>query len=240
MKPGRSNLAEKSGEGLAAIKKAKQEYRIIWDNKSKTINPEYIISKSRAVEKKAFRLSEFKKGISFFIYLSKKPGEIPSEIQTYSIIEQLLREGKTVSAPRMIKKDAMEACIIKNLKADIAPGNFGFYEATTSKNPDSIDVCIVPVRAVDSTGARIGSGRGVYDRFFAMPEYNSAFFDEFARPHIKTTIALVLDEMLVKYRDLPQEPTDKKIDLIVSSSMTIDCKYCREHGEPSRLRLLNP
>jgi 5-formyltetrahydrofolate cyclo-ligase len=45
--------------------------------------------------------------------------------------------------------------------------SFGIYEPRNSNlNLKLIDIAIVPVVGVDATGARIGFGKGMYDRFF--------------------------------------------------------------------------
>ena len=46
-------------------------------------------------------------------------------------------------------------------------GAFGILEPIGESVQTNIDLCFVPVRAVDKQGNRLGKGKGYYDRFFA-------------------------------------------------------------------------
>ncbi len=104
---------------------------------------------------------------SFLIYVS-----VDNEVDTYGIIDFLLKRNKSVSVP-YCDGNKMLFCKINSLN-DLVIGRFGI---PTVKKCDFIEenqieksLCVMPALSVDSDGNRLGYGGGFYDRF--LNEYN--------------------------------------------------------------------
>lgn len=75
---------------------------------------------------------------------------------------------------------------------------------------EQVDLLIMPALAASPRGARLGQGGGFYDRTLA------------ALAHVPPTVALVFDDEVLD--DLPLEPHDQPIDLIVTPQRTLACR----------------
>jgi 5-formyltetrahydrofolate cyclo-ligase len=100
-----------------------------------------------------------------------------------------------------VHDDAMEFVRVHS-QQDFRVGTFGIQEpvGNTVWQPRAhVDtVCVVPAQALDSTGSRLGRGKGFYDRFLG------------AHTNDMTTISIVPDFAFV--RDIPTETHDVRID----------------------------
>ena len=94
----------------------------------------------------------------FFVYASYS-----SEARTDKLIEALERAGKTVYCPRIEGGEMLAV----ELGDDFTLSAFGTLEPVGEPYEGKIDVCVVPLLAVDKKGNRLGYGKGFYDRFLA-------------------------------------------------------------------------
>ena len=120
------------------------------------------------------------------------------EPQTANIIEKLSRE-KRIVLPR-IKGEEMD---FYDMAEGLCEGAFGIMEptATTPIEPSEIDLMIVPGVAFTRDGARLGRGKGFYDKYLASEGFR-AYTIGVCYP------CQVLDE-------LPTEPHDRTLDRVV-------------------------
>lgn len=98
------------------------------------------------------------------LYLSMR-----SEVETFGLLEQLLRERRQVCAPvvdmqhrRLIPRQ------LRNVKADLVRHPYGMLEPKETcpvVSPARLELIFVPGIAFDERGYRLGYGRGFYDRF---------------------------------------------------------------------------
>ncbi len=108
----------------------------------------------------------YKECSSVFCYVST-----PIEVDTKSIIEKALADGKTVAVPRCIAGTRfMEFIPIKSFE-DLEKGSFGVLEPKTEltqrAREDEKTICLIPALMYDSKGYRLGYGGGYYDRFLS-------------------------------------------------------------------------
>jgi 5-formyltetrahydrofolate cyclo-ligase len=96
---------------------------------------------------------------SFLIYNS-----FGSEADTHKIIDELLRRGKQVYLPKVVKKD-MVAVRYTGGADELKEGAYGIYEPQGQAFEGDIDVVVIPLLAVNKKGFRLGYGGGYYDRF---------------------------------------------------------------------------
>ena len=136
-----------------------------------------------------------------------------SEINTWSLTEDLMLNGKKVAFPKCGENGCMTFHIVDDLTA-LRNGTNGKYDICEpdSSLPQPVitekTVCIVPGLAFTANGGRLGYGGGFYDRFLAE---NSSVH----------TIALAYEGMIAD--DLPLLPHDLKVDMIVTEERTVLC-----------------
>ena len=148
---------------------------------------------------------------------------LPTEICTWPIIRWAWSCGKRVVIPRLeapggggkASADPRTMVPVVLEPADAAspadhpalrPGRFGILTAPEAPAvaPEEIDVVLVPCRAVDRRGYRLGKGGGYYDRLLARPEVRAV------------RVALALDEQVLDA--VPAGPHDRPMDMIVTES----------------------
>ncbi len=178
------------------LRKEAKEFRL-------TISENDFMHASEQIHDKLFLLSEFSDADDILIYAS-----LPGEIETLSLIEQLLTERKKVYCPQT------EGCVmnfyrIDSLK-DLSEGHFHVLEPSPSPdkkflpNPTNSFCMILPGLMFDKRGNRLGYGKGFYDKYLSsLP----------SGIHL-TKIALSYEDMVKD--TIPFEPTDYKVDYIVT------------------------
>jgi 5-formyltetrahydrofolate cyclo-ligase len=122
---------------------------------------------------------------------------MPDELDTLPILADLLAAGKRVYVPRTFVLRRMIAVRLSDLEK-LRQGEFGILEPETEETcaVDELDFIIVPGRAFDRKGNRLGRGAGFYDEFMAQAGFRA----------IRCGVAFacqVLDEIPHDERDLP-------------------------------------
>jgi 5-formyltetrahydrofolate cyclo-ligase len=103
------------------------------------------------------------------VYVSK-----PTEVETHTLIRELLREGRRVVVP-IIERETrtLRLSYLTDLN-DLSLSTFSVLEPIGREVPaasEDIAVVIVPMLAFDTQGNRLGYGAGYYDRFlFCCPK----------------------------------------------------------------------
>ena len=69
----------------------------------------------------------------------------------------------------------MDACVVRDLERDLAPGAYGILEPTGTEvvGPGGVDLVLVPARGFDREGNRLGRGAGFYDRYMSQPSFRA-------------------------------------------------------------------
>lgn len=138
---------------------------------------------------------------------------IKSEVMTRSLIGHLLFHFITVAVPWR-EGDELTLARLESLE-ELVPSSFGLFEPSLSVcgdpgrelNPNACDVLIIPGLAFDRAGARLGYGRGYYDRLLRR-----------CRPDA-LRVALAYDCQMVDR--VPTGPGDERVHLIVTESGVI-------------------
>ncbi len=141
-----------------------------------------------------------------------------SEVPTAGMAERLLVGGRRLLLP-FLEGDAMEA-------AEVLPGESLVHTSYGPKeplrrvavDPATVDAVVTPGLAFDRHGRRLGYGGGHYDRYLARLRTETA--------RIGVGFALqVID-------DVPADPLDQLVDVVVTEDGVIECSPPRARAVP--------
>ncbi len=165
-----------------------------------SLTPEEIAERSGKIEEMLFEEEHFKKAKTVAFYIPKG-----NEVQTKSMIEHAIREGKEVLVP--VTNDEITMCGFTSF-FDMAPGKFGVPEPKHHVPKDNLaEVVLVPGIVFGLCMHRIGYGKGYYDRYFKKnPKafkiglaFDFQVMDELPRhKHDIPTELIITDKRLIK------------------------------------------
>ena len=127
---------------------------------------------------------------------------LPDEPDTGGVAERWRAAGKRLVLPRV------EGDVMRFYEYDprtMRPGAFGIAEPGPEARlcePRELDLVIVPGTAFTAVGARMGRGRGYYDKYLAQPEVHAV------------KIGVCYAHQLVG--ELPSEPHDVAMDCVIT------------------------
>jgi 5-formyltetrahydrofolate cyclo-ligase len=85
---------------------------------------------------------------------------------------------------------------------ELVPARFGIREPAPNRSPEQLDLIVVPGLAFTTQGNRLGRGAGFYDRYLtSIPE---------------TTLKVGVCFEFQRIPEIPVEPHDVKMDVVVS------------------------
>ena len=151
---------------------------------------------------------------------------VGDEVATAAILETALQSGKRVGVPRCYEESRMEFLEIRHLRELSSLSPFGIPEApdgTAVIDPQEADLILVPALAFAKDGARIGYGKGYYDRYLKRCSAH--------------TVGLCFEDCL---RDtLPVNQNDRRVQQIITEEQIISLSNTF-HPEVSYGREQNP
>jgi 5-formyltetrahydrofolate cyclo-ligase len=166
-----------------------------------------VLSKSKQIEEKLFKLPEFLNAKKLMVYVSFK-----KEVFTHSIIKRLLQEKKFLTVPVMASNNKIIASRLKNF-SELEKNSIGLLEPKKEFirkiNPKDLDLIIVPGIAFSENGARIGYGFGYYDIFLSKLS--------------SKTLKIGLSFELQLTKNIPVEAHDIKMNKIITEKRIISC-----------------
>ncbi len=129
-----------------------------------------------------------------------------SEVNTHPLIDALLAAEYRVAVPRIMDATTIRAVPMTGW-GDLEAGRWGILSPRhTTSAPGPFDVCIIPGVAFTEAGARLGHGRGYYDRWMESNQ-------------VGTCVAIAFECQMVP--TLPMEPHDRPVDVIVTEQRVI-------------------
>jgi 5-formyltetrahydrofolate cyclo-ligase len=162
---------------------------------------EEIYRRSSLVQERFLKLPEFSSARSIALYSSFK-----NEVLTDEIFLRALNEGKEVSFPRVVRAVPHLAFFRVGGKQELSPGSYDILEPPSKgerREPDSFDCVVVPGIAFDMSGARLGYGKGYYDRFLSA---------------VRCPIIALAFDLQVLGENIPVTEHDVKMDSVVTES----------------------
>lgn len=132
---------------------------------------------------------------------------LKDEADLRPLLDELLARGDALYLP-LVENMKMTFRKVENL-ADLHVGSFGILEPAMTApllDPKDLQVCLVPGRAFDRLGNRLGRGNGGYDLW--MIEQRKA--------NPKTLFLGIALECQVVH-SIPMEPHDQRVDALVTA-----------------------
>ena len=177
----------------------KVQIREMISEKKRNMAGEEICRLSEELTETFCSLEEFRSADCLFAYCS-----FNQEVRTGTIIKTALEAGKRVAVPKVLG-DRLEFRYIRS-EQDLELSPLGIPEPKDgleiADGREEIILMLTPGLAFDRRGARIGYGKGLYDRYLS----------EHAGEQI-TMIALCYDFQLLDY--IETEPFDKTVDRVL-------------------------
>ena len=198
------NRSSKENMDVTAAER-KRELRKKLKKRRSSLTEEYKKDADRQIFRRAISLPEYRAAETIFCYAGTE-----EEINTRPVLERILSDGKRLGVPRCIGKGIMEVRMVTHLE-QLKPGMYGILEPEESCaliRPEEIDLAFVPCLSCSRDGRRLGYGGGYYDRYLET------------HPGHKT-IALAYEFQIL--HELPAEPYDKSVDMIVTEKRVIRC-----------------
>jgi len=180
------------------------------------ITPEQKALKESAIEERLLCLDDFKQAKSILMYVSFR-----SEVDTRRYLNDAIKLNKKLVLPAVDSRHRkLNLYEVRDI-SELEPGYMGILEprvgARMSVTLKDIDLVIIPGTGFDRDGNRLGYGGGYYDKLLSYESKQLSRVD-----HI-TTIALAFEEQVGK--DIPAEPHDIKVDMIVTDKRLIKCNF---------------
>ena len=162
-------------------------------------------SKSESVARRLFDLPLLATAKTVMGFIS-----FSSEVDTTPILARLVRYKKYVLVPYVY--DGQLHPVLYDAAGEMERNEYGILEPVQKRMipPDLIDVILVPGLGFDRRGGRIGYGKGFYDRFLRT------------LPASTVVIGIGFDEQIKD--ELPVEPHDQQVGIVVSDSEAIFTK----------------
>jgi 5-formyltetrahydrofolate cyclo-ligase len=126
-----------------------------------SFSQDFIDITSKQIQDNLRKIEPYRNAKSIGAYYS-----IGSEVKTQDILHDILKFGKELALPKVVKKDLVFKKIASTL--DLEEGNFSVMEPKENcPIVKKMDVIIVPSIAITKDGYRLGYGFGYYDRYLS-------------------------------------------------------------------------
>jgi 5-formyltetrahydrofolate cyclo-ligase len=195
------------------IVKKKDAIRETYIAKRKQLSDGERAVKSAAIWEHLKKEPQFVKAKAVLVYV-----ETGSEAAMRPAILDMYAMGKRVILPYTNEDSSMGVAEITDLEKDIAMSGFGVYEPVREKRNNffksDLHFVICPAVAFDIYGARLGRGRGCYDRFCkelkgTVPIFGIGFDCQVLGPDERIPFAyhdIVMDQMVTESGPLIKLP----------------------------------
>lgn len=176
----------------------KKELRAVMHRKNLGITPSERAAASGRIFARAELSEAFGRARTVGVFCS-----LADEPDTSEALARWSAAGRRLAVPRV------EGDVMRFYEYDprtMRPGAFGIVEPGPEARlcePRELDLVIVPGTAFTAAGARMGRGRGYYDKYLAQPEVHAV------------KIGVCYAHQLVG--ELPSEPHDVAMDQVITS-----------------------
>jgi 5-formyltetrahydrofolate cyclo-ligase len=192
---------------MASLESSKAEIRSSALRRRDALPPSVRQDYSRAILNRILAMDVFRRSQTVMAYSS-----FGSEIDTSPLLLAVLGCGKTLLLPKVNRAaGGLDVYEVRNIESDLRTGVYGILEPVPEtcawRAPSEQELILVPGVAFDRQGARIGYGRGYYDKLLAScRSINSSLH----------TVAAAFEVQVVDA--VPMEPHDVRIDVLVTEA----------------------
>ena len=163
--------------------------------------------KSLEIMDRLFDFANFLEAKTVLFYMN-----VNSEVATDTIIRKAMEYEKGIVLPWVDRKEKQIVPFrIEDLDNDVQPGYLNIPEPIPQRCKalpfEQIDLAIMPGIAFDERGGRVGHGTGFYDRVIPKLDVTTR------------KVALAFECQIVP--QIPMEPHDRYIDIIITERRTI-------------------
>ena len=140
----------------------KNELRKMIYNSYRDLTDDYKAQADSSIRQNILSLPEYQDASTVFCFVGTK-----DEIDTSSLIDQMIKEGKRVAVPLCTGSGIMEAKRITD-RSQLSAGTYGILEPSDEAETipaEDIDFAVVPCVTCNKIGQRLGHGGGFYDRY---------------------------------------------------------------------------
>ncbi|MDG2491878.1 MAG: 5-formyltetrahydrofolate cyclo-ligase [Flavobacteriaceae bacterium] len=143
----------------------KSQIRIHYKKLREKLSEDEVMERSLNIANQCLELPVWEKQI-FHLFLTI---EDQKEVDTSLILTLLQGKDKEVVVPKILDKENLQHFLLTD-QTCFEVNSLGIPEPKSGIEiePSKIDVVFIPLLAFDSTGNRIGYGKGFYDRFLAL------------------------------------------------------------------------
>ena len=177
-------------------------------SKRRAYNQNELAIQSNNICQKIIKMPFFESSLNIMVYLA-----MADEVNIDNLIKDCLNKCKLVVVPEVVDETGIMNGAILNDWQDLRIGSFGIRSVKDDNKeyiaPDKLEVIIVPAVAYNNYGARLGMGRGFYDRFLAQ-----------CPQAIKIGVALSCQIIT----EIPSEEHDILVDYVVTTDGIVNCK----------------
>jgi 5-formyltetrahydrofolate cyclo-ligase len=163
-------------------------------------------NKSSAIMMRLAALEEFLRAETILFF----DADETLEPATRELAATALAAGKRIAYPSAdLKTRTMRALAVRNFAKDLAAGRWGFFEPLAhlpEVPPAELDLILVPGRAFDKNGRRVGRGGGCYDVLLSRSDLHALA----AAPAFDCQV----------FDQAPFEAHDRAVNLIVTETRT--------------------
>jgi len=184
----------------------KKEARTEIKRRLKSLTNEERKTKSEKALELLVSLEEFRTARVLLLFVS-----MDDEIDTLPTILHALNNNKQVILPKCRMEDhELILCPVNSID-DLAPGAYGILEPTTNASiaASELDFILLPARAFDEQGNRLGRGAGFYDRLLSDCSLNA------------TLCGIAYEEQILP--SVPNDSHDKRVDIVVTDHRVRQC-----------------
>ena len=155
-----------------------------------------------------------------------------AEFESELWVRQALADGKTLLLPKVDRAaNRLDVYRVTEVDTQLAPGAYGIREPVPERcvaaKPEDADFILLPGVAFGRDGARLGYGGGFYDRLLmklAAIRLSPQADESLLMAKLQHRPALVAGAYAMQLvADIPQEPTDRKVEWLVTENETLHC-----------------
>ena len=187
---------------------------------------------SQAITERLLQLPEYRQAEVVLGYMN-----FGTEFSSERWVARVLAEGKRLFLPKVNHHtNQLDLYRVDDLENQLAAGLWGIREPVVERcerlnNPNEIEFALLPGVAFSRNGARLGYGKGYYDKLLMKllaiqlgGQTAPAESLVMARLDDESGVALVAGAFSMQIiEDIPQEATDRKVEWLVTESETIHC-----------------